>query len=265
MSDDGFASPACFLHELDPAWNGQLGLAETVALVDAVLAAGWPLPSDLADALKADRDRLAAQIGRSSFQTLPADAPDTRPPAQRLRATLSRIADDHLHARLTRAAALIPEEEETGSYAMTTLPEQIGAALLGSGSDAVIHADGKGIIGFWNPGAERIFGFSAAEAVGQSLDIIIPQPQRARHWEGFDRTMATGQSRYGVDELLSVPALRRDGTRISVEFTIVPMKDDAGRMTGMVAVLRDVTKRFDEVRALRRELAQHKAKAVPAQ
>jgi PAS domain S-box-containing protein len=140
-----------------------------------------------------------------------------------------------------------------------SLSEQIGTALLGSASDAVIHADGEGLIRFWNPGAERIFGFSAEEAVGQSLDIIIPQPQRERHWQGFEHTMATGQSRYGAGDLLSVPALKRDGTRISVEFTIVPIHDAAGAMSGMVAVLRDVSKRFEEVRALRRELAQHRA------
>ncbi len=96
--------------------------------------------------------------------------------------------------------------------------------------------------------------FTAAEAVGQSLDII-PEPQRARHWAGFRHVMATGESRYGQGDLLAVPGLRKDGSRISLEFTIVPLLEQAGLMEGMMAILRDVTKRFEETRAIRRELA----------
>lgn len=118
-------------------------------------------------------------------------------------------------------------------------------------SDAIIYADARGLIAFWNKGAERIFGFSADEAMGNSLDIIIPEGLRKRHWDGFEQTMRTGQSRYGAGDLLAVPALRKDGTRISVEFTILPFQDEAGRMVGMAATLRDVTKRFEEMKALR--------------
>lgn len=121
--------------------------------------------------------------------------------------------------------------------------------------DAVIYADAEGAIRFWNRGAERIFGFAEAEALGQSLDLIIPENLRARHWTGFDETMRTGQTRYGAGDLLAVPALRKDGARISVEFTIVPFHDESGRMIGIAAILRDVTKRFEEMKALRRQLA----------
>ena len=121
--------------------------------------------------------------------------------------------------------------------------------------DAVIYADGEGVIRFWNGGAERIFGFAAAEAVGQPLDIIIPEGLRARHWAGFDETMRTGRSRYGAGDLLAVPAMRKDGARISIEFTVLPFRDEAGPMLGIAAVLRDVTRRFEEMRALRRQLA----------
>ncbi len=121
--------------------------------------------------------------------------------------------------------------------------------------DAVLYADGEGKIGFWNAGCERIFGFCAQEALGQSLDIIIPQNLRARHWQGYDETLRTGRSRYGAGDLLSVPAIRKDGTRISVEFSIIPVRDTAGRMQGMGAILRDVTKRFEELKALRKAVA----------
>jgi PAS domain S-box-containing protein len=131
------------------------------------------------------------------------------------------------------------------------LEHELAEALLHSMSDAIVASDSDGRISFWNPGAERIFGFSRAEAIGQSLDLIIPERLRARHWTGYSEVMRTGESRYGHGDLLSVPALRKDGARLSIEFTIVPLKDDAGAMTGMAAILRDVTARFEELRALR--------------
>ena len=134
-------------------------------------------------------------------------------------------------------------------------PEQVAEAVVSSGSDAIVAADRDGIIRFWNPGAERIFGHAAGEAIGRSLDLIIPERLRQRHWDGYRHTMATGKSRYGEGETLSVPALRQDGATISIEFTIVPLKTEAGKMTGIIAIMRDVTKRFEELRSLRRKLA----------
>jgi PAS domain S-box-containing protein len=131
----------------------------------------------------------------------------------------------------------------------------IANALLHSSGDAVIAADRDGNITFWNPGAVRIFGFTADEATGASLDLIIPEKQRARHWAGYREVMRTGQSRYSGGDVLAVPALHKAGQRISIEFTIVPVKDAAGRMTGLVSVLRDVTARFEEIRELRRRAA----------
>lgn len=121
--------------------------------------------------------------------------------------------------------------------------------------DAVIVADHTGTIRFWNDGATRVFGFTRDEAIGQNLDIIIPESLRARHWSGFEHTMATGQSRYGAGDVLAVPGLRKDGSRVSLEFTIVPLHDEGGRMVGIAATLRDVTKRFEEVKTLRAKLA----------
>lgn len=136
-----------------------------------------------------------------------------------------------------------------------SLHRLLADALVHHAPDAIVYSDKDGLIQFWNAGAERMFGFTAAEAQGQSLDIIIPERQRPRHWEGYDRVMATGESRYGHGDLLSVPALHKDGRRISVEFTIVPVHDDSGTMLGMAAILRDVTARFEELRELRRKLA----------
>ena len=127
--------------------------------------------------------------------------------------------------------------------------------LVQDAPDAIVYADAEGVIRFWNRGAERIFGFTAAEAVGQSLDIIIPENQRARHWEGYRAVMKSGASRYGAGELLAVPGLRKDGARISLEFTIVPVHGEDDLLCGIAAFLRDVTKRFTEMKELRRQLA----------
>ena len=133
-------------------------------------------------------------------------------------------------------------------------PALIAEAVLGGNSEAVIAADEEGMVRFWNPGAERLFGYSSAEAIGRSLDLIIPERLRQRHWNGYRRVMATGEGRYGDGDLLAVPALRRDGATISVEFTITPLRSE-GRMVGLVAIVRDVTQRFEEMRALKRKLA----------
>jgi PAS domain S-box-containing protein len=139
--------------------------------------------------------------------------------------------------------------------------ETLAAALLSSDSDAIVASDSHGTIRFWNAGAERIFGHAAASALGQSLDIIIPERLRARHWEGYRRVMAGAESRYGAGDLLSVPALRADGSQLSVEFTIGPVRSVGGDIVGLIAVMRDVTLRFEETRVLRQKL---RALAEPA-
>lgn len=131
--------------------------------------------------------------------------------------------------------------------------------LVTRSADAIVYADSAGVIRFWNAGAARMFGFAEGEAVGQSLDLIIPPSLRERHWQGFAETMRTGESRYGAGEILAVPALRKDGTRISVEFTIVSFRGDDGRMVGIAAILRDVSARFEQMKALQRELAELRA------
>lgn len=135
-------------------------------------------------------------------------------------------------------------------------PETLGARLVGEMSDALVVSDRAGAIRVWNAAAERIFGFPAAEALGESLDIITPERLRARHWQGYDETMRTGRTRYGAGDLLSVPAIRKDGRTISVQFSILPLTDAAGEIQGVAAIMRDVTDDFAERKALRAELAQ---------
>jgi PAS domain S-box-containing protein len=135
------------------------------------------------------------------------------------------------------------------------MDKRVADAIVAGAADAVVASDREGIIRAWNPGAARIFGYTSGEAVGQSLDIIIPERLRRRHWDGYRKTIETGESRYGAGDVLSVPGMRKDGRQISLEFTIVPLKDEHGGMTGMVAVIRDVSMRFAEMKALRERLA----------
>jgi PAS domain S-box-containing protein len=137
----------------------------------------------------------------------------------------------------------------------TDLPSAFFEHLVADGPDAVIYADAAGFIRYWNAAATRIFGFAEREAIGVRLDLIIPERLRGRHWEGYDKVMGGAQSRYGSGALLAVPALHKDGRQISIEFTILPLRSDAGTPIGIAACLRDATARFEEVRALRRELA----------
>jgi PAS domain S-box-containing protein len=141
------------------------------------------------------------------------------------------------------------------------LARLVADSVLAAAAEAVVATDREGTIRIWNPGAERIFGHRPDEAVGQSLDLIIPERLRAAHWEGWRRVIETGESRYGRGDILSVPSIRKDGQRISVEFTIVPLKDADGAMMRMAAVMRDVTKRFEETKALRKKLAEATATA----
>jgi PAS domain S-box-containing protein len=135
----------------------------------------------------------------------------------------------------------------------------LAAQIVEGAADAVIYADRDGVVRLWNRGAERMFGFSAAEVVGQSMDMIIPERLRARHWEGWHRVMETGVTRYGT-EVLAVPALRKDGQTISIEFTIQLIRDAEGRILGPAAVMRDVTVRFKRDKELRARLKELEAK-----
>ena len=122
-----------------------------------------------------------------------------------------------------------------------SLAEAVGAALVQSHTDAIIVANLRGTIRLWNPGAERLFGYPAADALGHSLDLIIPERLRARHWEGFDHWVRTGGGRHKPGDILAVPALHRDGRTLKVQFTLTPLADNAGTTTALIAILHERT------------------------
>ena len=131
--------------------------------------------------------------------------------------------------------------------------------LVAAAGDAVVVSNADGAIVVWNPAAERIFGFSEAEAVGQSLDLITPERQRQRHWDGYAKTMRTGVTRYGADTL-RVPANHKDGHTLSIAFTVGLLHGADGAVTGIAAIIRDETKRWTEERQMRQRLAELESK-----
>jgi PAS domain S-box-containing protein len=133
------------------------------------------------------------------------------------------------------------------------MEDWLAQAIVRGSPDAIVFADREGIIREWNGAAERMFGYAAAEAIGQSLDIIIPESLRARHWTGYHEVMRTGTTRYDT-ELLSVPALRKDSTRLSLEFCVALVRGPDGELAGIVATLRDVTERWRRDKELRERL-----------
>jgi PAS domain S-box-containing protein len=136
--------------------------------------------------------------------------------------------------------------------------EELCCTIVAETQEAIVFADPEGIIRLWNAGAEAMFGYSAEEANGQSLDLIIPDRQRARHWEGYRKVMETGATRYGR-ELLAVPAIRKDGTRISLEFTIMLLREGMEKLAGAVAIMREVTARWRQDKALQQRVAELEA------
>ena len=119
--------------------------------------------------------------------------------------------------------------------------------------DAIIVVDAHEKIVMWNPAATRLFGYSEAEALGNTLDLIIPERQRHRHNEGCRKSMETGITRYGTS-LLKVPALHQNGSMLSIAFTVGMLFDGHQKVNGIVAVIRDETERFAEERALKKRL-----------
>jgi len=131
--------------------------------------------------------------------------------------------------------------------------EMIYQQIVEKSHDAILFSNLDGIIDLWNSGAEEIFGYKQEEAVGKSLDLIIPEKLRQRHWDGYRKVMETGESRYGK-ELLKVPAIRKDGASISVEFTIMLVRNLRNEIIGTAAIIRDVTERWKQEKELKQKI-----------
>ena len=133
--------------------------------------------------------------------------------------------------------------------------------LVASLGDAVVAADAGGAIVVWNPAAERLFGYTENEALGKSLDIITPERFQQRHWDGYHKTMATGQTKYGHD-LLKVPAVHKDGHALSIAFTVAMLFTADHKVSSIVAVIRDETSRFAEERSLKKRIVELETKVA---
>ena len=127
--------------------------------------------------------------------------------------------------------------------------------LVSAVGDAVVVSDASGAITLWNKAAERLFGYTEAEALGQSLDLMIPERMRQRHWEGYQKTMETGTTRYGT-EVLQVPAIDKAGRSFSIAFTVALLYSPDGKVSGIAAVMRDDTRRFEKDRAQRKRISE---------
>jgi PAS domain S-box-containing protein len=125
--------------------------------------------------------------------------------------------------------------------------------LVNDSPDAILISDMEGIIRFWNSGAEQMFGHSSAEAVGQSLDLIIPENLRGRHWDGYRQVMASGETKYKTG-LLSAPGVRKDGSRVSLEFSMILLSGEVGCIQGCASIMRDVTERWKKEKELKERL-----------
>jgi len=134
-------------------------------------------------------------------------------------------------------------------------PIKLNNEIVSRAPDAIMYADRDGIIRMWNKGAERIFGYLADQAIGQTLDLIIPEKLRERHWEGYHKTMASGETRYGT-VLLAIPAMHHDGSRLSTEFSIVMLLDDDSKPLGVAAIMRDVSERHAKEKKLRERITE---------
>ena len=145
---------------------------------------------------------------------------------------------------------------------MMPLPHDVAARILDGSPDAVLVCDRTGTVRYWNMAAERVFGFGETEAVGASMDLIIPDRLRARHWAGWDAAMKSGTTRYGEGQLLAVPALHKDGRQISIEFSIQLLKGVDDAVEWVVAFIRNVTERYDREKRLRAHLASLEGKVV---
>ncbi|MFJ5219611.1 PAS domain S-box protein [Streptomyces sp. NPDC088354] len=147
---------------------------------------------------------------------------------------------------------------------MEDLDPEVVLGMAAQAPDGIVITDREGLIRYWNHGAERIFGFPAAEVTGHSLDVIIPERHQQRHWDGFQKSMVSGTTKYGDDDLLTVPAVGAGGRKLSIEFSVALLNDAEGQPGWVGAVIRDVTERRAKEKELYQQLATAKAAAGTA-
>jgi PAS domain S-box-containing protein len=173
------------------------------------------------------------------------------------------ILEETRETRETMEVASLQLPSPPDPAAATPLSEGVAVALLVELAEAVVISDPEGRIVFWNAACERLFGWAAADVLDRPLDVIIPAKHRARHWDGYRAVMASGSTKYST-QLLEVPALHRDGRRLSISFTVTLVRA-AGAVVGIAAVVRDETERWEEKRRLLRQVAilDHQARELP--
>ncbi len=135
--------------------------------------------------------------------------------------------------------------------------DSLSELILEQAAEAVVYANRQGVVERWNAAATRMFGYTAAEALGQSLDLMIPEHLRKAHWRGFDATMAKGKTRLGGRPTLT-RGLHKSGQKLYVEMSFALVVDAASEPLGSVAVARDVTERVEREKAAASETA-HRA------
>jgi PAS domain S-box-containing protein len=129
-------------------------------------------------------------------------------------------------------------------------------AVVAQAPDAVILANRDGAIELWNGAAERLFGYSSAEVIGKSLDVIIPERLRTAHWAGFQKAIESGHGKYAPGQVLTTRSMHKDGRKLYVDLSFALVRDDAGAITGAMAIGRDCTDRYLSDRALRERISE---------
>jgi PAS domain S-box-containing protein len=128
-------------------------------------------------------------------------------------------------------------------------------AIAEQAPDAIIFVDTKGVVRFWNESAKAVFGYSADEALGRSLDLIIPERLRRAHWDAFQRAIEIGQTKLGR-QAFATRAVHKDENRLYVELSFAVVKDMAGTVAGALGIARDITSRYVSDSALRERLSE---------
>ena len=140
--------------------------------------------------------------------------------------------------------------------------DSLGELIVQQTAEAVIYSSREGVVERWNAAAAAMFGYSAAEVLGQSMDLMIPEHLRAAHWRGFDAAMASGNLRLNGRPTMT-RGLHKTGQKLYVEMSFALVRDGAGAVLGSVAVARDVTEKVERDKAAAKAAVAAKPDATP--